>query len=187
MRSSTQSGFFDKAFTITITDINEQPTLDVIADQALCSTNTIQTIPVSGISSGPESAQSNMLSISSDNPGLFDQFNISNMVNGIATISYQLKNGASGTANLIVKVKDNGGTVNGGIDEIIRTLKLTVNGLPDNLIISNKGNSITEGETAILTATGGTTYVWADANGIISGQNTAFLTIRPSQSPLTKY
>ena len=47
-------------------------------------------------------------------------------------------------------------------------------------ISSDKGNSISKGETARLTASGALTYQWSNAEGIISGQNSAVLTIRPS-------
>ncbi|QPH37832.1 Ig-like domain-containing protein [Pedobacter endophyticus] len=47
-------------------------------------------------------------------------------------------------------------------------------------ISSDKGNSISKGETARLTAIGALTYQWSNAEGIINGQNSAVLTIRPS-------
>ncbi|QNR84108.1 gliding motility-associated C-terminal domain-containing protein [Pedobacter riviphilus] len=59
---------------------------------------------------------------------------------------------------------------------------LTINALPAIEILSSKGNSVSKGEMLSLTATGGNTYSWANANGIISGQNTAVLNIRPSQT-----
>lgn len=49
-------------------------------------------------------------------------------------------------------------------------------------ISSDKGTEISKGETILLTATGGSSYVWADANGIVSGKNTAILEVRPSQT-----
>ncbi|MNX74275.1 hypothetical protein D3C86_1057090 [compost metagenome] len=62
------------------------------------------------------------------------------------------------------------------------TGNLTVNPLPVVSISSDKGTSISKGETAVLTATGGSTYVWTDANGIISGKNAAVLTVRPDRT-----
>jgi gliding motility-associated-like protein len=59
---------------------------------------------------------------------------------------------------------------------------LTINALPSANIVSNKGTEISKGETAILTASGGTSYSWSTASGIISGQNTAILTVRPAQT-----
>ncbi|WP_257668131.1 T9SS type B sorting domain-containing protein [Parapedobacter tibetensis] len=49
-------------------------------------------------------------------------------------------------------------------------------------ISSDKGTEISKGETVLLTATGGSSYVWADANGIVSGKTTAALEVRPSQT-----
>lgn len=59
---------------------------------------------------------------------------------------------------------------------------LVINPLPIVAISSSKGNSVSKGETLSLSATGGQNYTWANANGIISGQNTAVLNIRPSQT-----
>ncbi|MEE1945232.1 MBG domain-containing protein [Pedobacter sp. KR3-3] len=62
------------------------------------------------------------------------------------------------------------------------TGSLTINALPIVAINSNKGLSISKGETLSLTATGGGSYSWTMANGIISGQQAAVLNIRPSQT-----
>ncbi|WP_410220952.1 YDG domain-containing protein [Pedobacter sp.] len=61
---------------------------------------------------------------------------------------------------------------------------LTVNPIPVNTIASSKGTSISKGETTALTvnSNNGTTYSWSSANGIISGQNSATLTVRPMQT-----
>jgi gliding motility-associated-like protein len=59
---------------------------------------------------------------------------------------------------------------------------LTINALPSVNIVSSKGTEISKGETTVLTASGGTGYSWSTASGIISGQNTATLTVRPSQT-----
>jgi gliding motility-associated-like protein len=60
--------------------------------------------------------------------------------------------------------------------------QLTINDNSDPVIVinSNKGTAVNKGEVAILTASGAATYEWATANGIVSGQNTATLTVRPS-------
>ncbi|MCX2496338.1 MBG domain-containing protein, partial [Pedobacter sp. PF22-3] len=59
---------------------------------------------------------------------------------------------------------------------------LIINAIPSVSILSNKGTEISKGETAVLTASGGTTYSWSTASGIVSGQNTASLSVRPSQT-----
>jgi gliding motility-associated-like protein len=65
---------------------------------------------------------------------------------------------------------------------VVQSFTVIENPPPVINISGNKGNSISKGEIATLTATGAVTYQWANANGIISGQNTATLTVRPSQN-----
>jgi len=60
------------------------------------------------------------------------------------------------------------------------TANLTIYAKPVSLITSNKPSQISKGETVILTASGGTTFSWGNAEGIISGQQTAVLTVRPT-------
>ncbi|WP_412465751.1 MBG domain-containing protein [Pedobacter sp. KLB.chiD] len=59
---------------------------------------------------------------------------------------------------------------------------LTINAVPLVSIISTKGTEISKGETTVLTASGGTAYSWSTASGIVSGQNTATLNVRPLQT-----
>ncbi|MFJ7821660.1 MBG domain-containing protein, partial [Pedobacter suwonensis] len=59
---------------------------------------------------------------------------------------------------------------------------LTINAIPSVSIVSSKGTEISKGETSVLTASGGTAYSWSAASGIVSGQNTASLNVRPLQT-----
>nr|WP_255352943.1 MBG domain-containing protein [Pedobacter sp. Hv1] len=182
IKSTTQLGFsLEKVIVITISDVNEVPTLAAIANQAICATTSVQTVAISGISAGPESAQSTTLSISSSNDALFSSLSV-NGSGSTGTISYQPRAGAAGTATITVTVKDNGGTANGGVDTYSRTFTITINALPTVAITSDKGTTVDKGAQVVLTASGGTSYVWANASGIISGQNTAVLTVRPTQN-----
>ncbi|RZK15585.1 MAG: gliding motility-associated C-terminal domain-containing protein [Pedobacter sp.] len=63
---------------------------------------------------------------------------------------------------------------------VSQNLIIIDNPAPNISIVSNKGASVSKGETAILTASGAVTYQWSNANGVISGQNTAALTVRPN-------
>lgn len=58
---------------------------------------------------------------------------------------------------------------------------ITVNALPVIQILNSKGNAISKGDVIQLTATGGTQYSWT-GNELISGQNSATVSIRPKQS-----
>ncbi|WP_113661166.1 MBG domain-containing protein [Pedobacter nanyangensis] len=59
---------------------------------------------------------------------------------------------------------------------------LRVNALPSVSIVPSKAGAIGKGLSMQLVASGGNTYSWANAQGIISGQNNATLTIRPTSN-----
>jgi gliding motility-associated-like protein len=165
--------------------VNEVPTINAIADQVICTNAELQTVSLSGITAGPETNQSCTLSVSSDN-NLFDKLDIKNGPNGTAQLTYLLKPDANGIANITIRITDNGGATNGGMDEVIQVFKLTTYKSPDLKITSDKGSSVSKGDWINLTASGGSNYVWADASGIINGQNTAKLTVRPKQTTTYK-
>jgi gliding motility-associated-like protein len=143
-----------------------------------CFTSSAQTVALSGISAGPETAQTTTINVSSNNAALFESLTATK-TGAIGAVNYTVKNGASGVATVTVTIKDNGGTANGGVDTYSRAFIVTINPLPIVTIASDKGSSISKGDIAHLTATGGTSYVWTTNSSIISGQNTAVLTVRP--------
>ncbi|PYF74928.1 MBG domain-containing protein [Pedobacter nutrimenti] len=57
---------------------------------------------------------------------------------------------------------------------------LQINALPAVSISSSNGNSVSKGESLVLTASGGNSYLWEGPG--IGGQNTASLSLRPQQS-----
>ena len=187
VRSTTQYGLScDNQFSITISDVNEAPTLAAITNpSALCFTNNKQNIYLSGISNGPEMGQTFTMSVSSNNTALLSQLAFTRSdTSGMVT--YVPVNPAGGTATISVTIKDNGGIDNGGIDTITRTFTVHVNPLPVVKISSSVGTDISKGVTAVLSASGGISYSWATANGIISGQNSATLSTRPSSTTTYK-
>ncbi|WP_152969772.1 MBG domain-containing protein, partial [Pedobacter sp. Hv1] len=62
---------------------------------------------------------------------------------------------------------------------VAQPLKIIDNPAPNIVITSDIGQDISKGETAKLTAIGAVSYSWSNAEGIITGQQTATLTIRP--------
>ncbi len=61
---------------------------------------------------------------------------------------------------------------------------LRVDALPTVAITPSIQGTIGKGLTLQLTATGGNSYSWANAQGIVSGQNSATLTIRPTTNTI---
>lgn len=170
-----------KTFNLRVLPLaNQAPTLGLIVNQpAICAAPVLQSIALSDISAGPESGQSTTLSVSSNNPDLLDQLSVTSK-GSTGTITYMPVPGASGTAIITVIVKDNGGTADGGTDAISRSFTVTINPIPSIQISNSAGNSLSKGNTAVLTASGGTGYSWVTESGIISGQNSAVLTVRPA-------
>lgn len=180
VRSTTQFGFsLDRVFTVQLNDVNEAPTLSAISNQAICYTTAEQSIPLTGITAGPETTQTTTVTALSGTSGLLSSITVVNN-----QLRYRIAPGQSGTSTITVTVKDNGGTANGGVDTFVRTFTLTINPLPVIAISSSKGASLSKGETAVLSATSnnGVNYVWSNAAGIVSGQNSASLTVRPLQT-----
>ncbi|MRG46699.1 T9SS type B sorting domain-containing protein [Chitinophaga sp. SYP-B3965] len=178
IRSTAQNGeFFEKAFVITVTNVNEPPTLDVITDRPYCATTAEVIIPLAGITPGPETTQNTTVTVSSNNPALFTQLTADN-----TAIRLRIAAAANGNATITVTVKDNGGTANNGIDQVVRSFNVSVTTMTAPVITSNKGTTMSKGIVAALTATGGVSYVWDNSPGIISGQNSNVLNIRPLQN-----
>ncbi|TCC89600.1 T9SS type B sorting domain-containing protein [Pedobacter hiemivivus] len=183
VRSTTQYGLsLDKVLNIALSDVNEIPTLAAISNQTICFTTTGQTVALTGISAGPETAQTTALTVSSNNPNLFEGLGVTGS-GATATVNYRIKAGAiAGTATVTVTVKDNGGTANGGVDTYSRTFTITVNALPVISINSDKGIQISKGERVLLTATGGTSYAWAANSSINGALNSATIEVRPRET-----
>ena len=159
---------------------NTAPAMAAIASGSICATTVPQILNLTGINAGAEANQQLSLSVSSNNPTLFSSLSVSQPINGVAALSYTLAAGRSGSATVTVNLRDDGGTAIGGADTFVRTFIIQVNQLPVVQVMSSGGISISKGHTSILSASGGTAYSWAAAAGIISGQNTSTLTVRPA-------
>ena len=170
-----------KAFTLAVLQQpNQAPTLTAIANQAaICFTGTTQTIKLAGITAGPESGQAVTVTATSSNSTLLSGLSITG-TGATRTLSFSPADPLGATTTITVTVKDNGGTANGGSDTFTRTFTVIVNPLPVIAINSSLGTSVSKGLSTTLTASGGVTYTWANAAGIISGQNSSTLTVRPA-------
>lgn len=171
------SSYYSNVLTIITQGKNTVPTLDVIANQNICTTDSTFNIQLTGITPGAEAWQSVALAVTSSDATLFDELTVTPVVDGKARLSYNAAKG--GTATITVKAQDNGAAFNGGNDTYTRTFIIVTVPLVVN-IASDKGLSIPRLETANLTASGAETYTWANAHGIVSGQQSATLTVRPT-------
>jgi gliding motility-associated-like protein len=159
---------------VRVVFVNQAPTLSAINNVAMCANTRDHTIQLTG-ASATEPGQTYTITATADR----DIFDVLTVGAG-NVLTYRLKaNAQPGVTTVAVTIRDNGGTAGGGVDSLRRTFTLTVNAPPVITVTSDKGASISKGDIVKLTATGGSTYVWTAADGIISGQNSPVLEVRP--------
>ncbi|MDB5335019.1 MAG: hypothetical protein JWN70_638, partial [Planctomycetaceae bacterium] len=125
---------FDKTNTITVQNLNDAPTLDALSPVTFGEdpVNPV-VISLTGVSAGFGESQNITITATSSNPALFSNPIPVNYTSpnttGTLTLSPNLN--ANGTATITVTMHDNGGTLNGGVDTIVRTFQVTVNPVND--------------------------------------------------------
>ena len=167
---------FERAFTISVTDVNEAPTLTAITDRRVYNVSTSQVVNLAGITAGPETTQSSTTTVSTDRPATFSSISV------VGTqIQFTLAPGIVTPQDVVVtvRVRDNGGVANGGVDTLVRTFRLGIDPMP---VAAASPNLITLGTTSQLSATGANavnyTWVAVGGSGIVgSGAN---INVRPT-------
>lgn len=170
---------------INVLFVNQAPTLNDIPAQVLCQHVGVKVMHLSGISAGREGSQTVGISLS-DPASQFDMLKAELKNKGTAQIRYRLKPEISGAASFVVTVTDNGGTENGGIDRLSKTVNLQVNALPDLQITASRPLDIQLGQSITLTATGGSNYKWERSIGFFGNLNGPSITVRPLQTTTYK-
>jgi hypothetical protein len=116
-----------RTFTVTVTPVNDAPTLDTIPGVTVTEDSPPQTVNLTGISAGPNETQNITITATSDNPALVPNPTVTyTSPNGSGTLTLAPVQFVSGTATITVTVKDDGGTANGGVDTLVRTFTVTV-------------------------------------------------------------
>ncbi len=117
-----------QTFTITVTPVNDAPTLDDIADITIGENSPEQTLALSGITVGRsnEFAQS-IASVTavSGNPALVPD-PIVELNGGVWTLKFTPTSNKAGRAAISLTVTDDGGIADGGIDSITKTFNIDV-------------------------------------------------------------
>jgi len=113
-----------QTFLITITQVNDQPSFTVGPDQVVLEDAGLQTVPnwatdilpYLGAPEPPALDEANQVLtflVSSDNPGLFS---VQPSMSAAGTLTYEAAPHLFGVATVTVRLQDDGGTANGGID-----------------------------------------------------------------------
>ncbi len=128
----------EKTFTVTVNPVNDVPSFTKGADQTVNEDAGEQTVTgwATAISKGPtnESAQAIDFLVTSNNSSLFSA---QPAVADDGTLTYTPAAHAFGSATVSVKIKDNGGTAHGGVDEsATQTFTITVTAVNDAPVVS---------------------------------------------------
>ena len=162
-----------QSFVVTVTPVNQIPTLNPIANPAPILENTtanpatLQTVNLSGITDGiGDVGQLLTVTAVSSNTGLIPNPTVTyTSPNTNGYLSYTPAAFASGTANITVTVMDNGGTANGGVNQVSRIFTVTVtpinqaptlNAIPNPAAILEGAGSGTVALTGITAGSGDT-------------------------------
>lgn len=151
-----------KTFTIEVTPVNDAPSFVAGANQIVLEDAGAQSIPAwaTAITAGPnESAQTLTFTTTNSNNGLFA---VQPSVAASGTLTYTLAANANGSATVVVRLSDNGGTANGGIDNVERTVTIDVTAV-------NDAPSFTKGANLTVPANAGAQTVAGWATSILAG------------------
>jgi hypothetical protein len=139
----TSNNIVTRSFTVTVTSVNQSPTLDALANVTINESAGLQTVNLAGITSGATNeAQTLTVTASSSNPSLIPTPTVNyTSPNATGTISFTPIALAFGSATLSVTVSDGGASNN----IVTRSFTVTVNQLPtispllSNITISPAG------------------------------------------------
>ncbi|HEY2163697.1 MAG TPA: Ig-like domain-containing protein, partial [Gemmatimonadaceae bacterium] len=126
-----------QTFTITVTPVNDAPTFNLIAGNTAAEDAGPQAIngALTNASPGPfETGQTLTLTVTNDNNALFSMQPSIDL--GTGTLKYTSAPNANGSATVTVKLQDDGGTANGGVDQTTKTFTITVTPVDDAPVIT---------------------------------------------------
>lgn len=128
-------------FLLTVTGVNDAPTLDAIGNLTIPQNSPLQTVNLSGITAGGGETQVLSVTASSNNTGLIPNPTVTyTSANATGSISFTPVAGQSGMATITVTVMDDGGIANGGVNTFSRTFTVTVNPPVAGNVTVNPGN-----------------------------------------------
>ena len=124
-----QNNTVTQTFLVTVTAVNDTPTLDPLPNLTFNENAGLQTVNLTGISSGAlNEGQTLTITAVSSNTTVITNVTVAyTSANPSGTLSFRTATNASGSAVLAVTVMDNGGTANSAVDKLTRIFTVTVN------------------------------------------------------------
>ena len=179
---------------ITVTPVNDAPTIDAIGNETVNEDAAAQTVNLSGITSGPsnESAQTLSVTATSSNTALIPNPTVTyTSPNATGSLSYQPVANQFGSATITVTVTDNGGIANGGDNTTTTTFTITVNSVNDAPSFTKGANQTVLEDSGAASVSGWATAISAGpanessqtVDFVVTNDNNGLFSSQPAVSP----
>jgi Cadherin-like/Bacterial Ig domain len=146
--------FTTRTFTVTVTPVNDRPTLSAISDVTITENSPAQLVALAGITVGPANEVGQVLTVTaiSSRPDIIPNPTvIYTSAQSTGVLSFTPVTNMSGTATILVSVRDDGGTANGGQNTFSRTFTVTVTPVPHiPVLIHNTGFTVPVNGTGVV-------------------------------------
>ncbi len=182
-----------QTFTITVTDLNDAPTLDVISDVTVLEDASQRTINLTGISAGPNETSQTITNFtaSTSNTNLIANLSVQYSIgDSTATLRFTPVANANGSATITVTLQDDGGTAGTGVDQLSRTFNVTVTSVNDVPAFTKGTNVVVRTTTSPQSLSSWATGISAGPSDEgnqtlafhVSNNNNAMFSVQPSVS-----
>jgi hypothetical protein len=153
LSTTTDNAIFSRSFVVTVSAVNDQPTLNPLSDETIAEDAAEQTVSLSGISAGGGESQVLRVTATSSNTTLIPAPSVTyESPNAIGSIKYTPAADQNGTATITVTVEDSGpdNDLSTSTDNLTysRTFTVTVNPVNDAPTINNPGNQTIDEDAA---------------------------------------
>jgi VCBS repeat-containing protein len=178
-----------QTFKINVTPVNDAPSFAKGADQAVNEDATAQTVAgwATAVSAGPNETQVVAFTATNDNNTLFSA---QPSIDATGKLMYTPAANAFGSAIVTVTLKDDGGTLNGGVDTSApQTFTITINPVNDAPSFTKGANQAVNEDAGAQTVAGWATAISAgpaNESGqaidfvVVSTSNTALFSVQPT-------
>ncbi|MBA3845717.1 MAG: cadherin-like domain-containing protein [Planctomycetes bacterium] len=152
--SGSPSGTVSTSFQVTVLPVNDGPGIDTPVDLAVNEDSGQRTISLTGISAGAAN-ETQILSVTalSSNTSIIPNPTITyTSPNTTGLLRFTPVANANGTVTILLRVQDDGGTANGGVNVSYRSFEVRVDPVADSpILVTNLGISLPETSSAQIT------------------------------------
>ncbi len=152
--SGTPSGTVTTTFQVTVISVNDGPTIDVPPDEFANEDSGLHSVSLTGIGSGAANETQNLIvtALSSDTSIIPNPTITYTSPNATGLLRYTPVANANGVVTILLRVQDDGGTANGGVNVSFRSFQVTVTPVADSpVLITNGGLTLSETSSAQIT------------------------------------